>query len=87
MPAAVYAAPMDWCATAATWPGRPPGRVAVSRDPYTDAYTLPITATPSVPPISRVESLTAEPTPALRREMAPMMDSVAGAEVRPMPSP
>ena len=40
-----------------------------------------------MPPISLVESFTAEPTPALRREMAPMMDSVAGAEVRPMPSP
>ena len=37
--------------------------------------------------MSRVESLTAEPTPALAREMAPMMDSVAGAEVRPRPSP
>ena len=48
---------------------------------------LPSTATPRVPPTSRVESFTAEPTPALAREMAPMMDSVAGAEVRPMPSP
>jgi hypothetical protein len=39
-----------------------------------------MTATPSVPPTSLVESLTAEPTPALLREMAPMMDSVAGVE-------
>ena len=37
--------------------------------------------------MSLVESFTAEPTPALAREMAPMIDSVAGAEVRPMPSP
>jgi len=34
-----------------------------------------------------VESLTADPTPACRIETAPMMDSVAGAEVKPMPSP
>ncbi len=34
-----------------------------------------------------MESFTAEPTPALAAEIAPMMDSVAGAEVRPMPSP
>ena len=46
-----------------------------------------MTATPSVPPMSLVESFTAEPTPALRREMAPMMDSAAGAEVKPRPSP
>ena len=46
-----------------------------------------MTATPSVPPSSRVESLTADPTPAWRIETAPMMDSVAGAEVSPMPSP
>ena len=72
---------------AVTGPGSPAGRPAVSREPYSDAYTLPITATPSVPPSSRVESLTAEPTPAWRRDTAPMMDSVAGAEVRPMPSP
>ena len=44
-------------------------------------------ATPSVPPTSLVESLTADPTPALDRETAPMIDSVAGAEVRPMPMP
>ena len=54
---------------------------------YSDAYTLPITATPRVPPSSRVASLTADPTPAWRVEIAPMIDSVAGAEVRPMPMP
>jgi len=46
-----------------------------------------MTATPRVPPSRRVESLTADPTPAWRAETAPMMDSVAGAEVNPMPSP
>jgi len=35
----------------------------------------------------RVESLTADPTPAWSAATAPMMDSVAGAEVRPMPRP
>ncbi len=86
-PATAYAAPSDWCAVAAAARGSPAGRLAASREPYSDAYTLPITATPSVPPSSRVESLTADPTPAWRRDTAPMMDSVAGAEVRPMPSP
>ena len=37
--------------------------------------------------MSRVASFTAEPTPARLREMAPMIDSVAGPEVRPMPRP
>ena len=46
-----------------------------------------MTATPSVPPSSRVESLTADPTPALPSDTAPMIESVAGADVRPMPSP
>ncbi len=32
-------------------------------------------------------SFTAEPTPAWRSETAPMIDSVAGADVKPMPSP
>ena len=48
---------------------------------------LPSTATPSVPPMSRVASLTAEPTPARLRLTTPMIASVAGAEVSPMPSP
>ena len=49
--------------------------------------TLPIRATPRVPPTSRVVSLTAEPTPAVLELIAPMMDSVAGALVKPMPTP
>jgi hypothetical protein len=48
---------------------------------------LPITATPRVPPRMRVASLMAEPTPAFASGTAPMIDSVAGAPVRPMPDP
>jgi hypothetical protein len=48
---------------------------------------LPITATPRVAPVMRVASLTAEPTPALAADTAPIIDSVAGALVRPMPEP
>src|SRR4029077_6706359 len=32
-----YAAPSDWCAMSETRAGSPVGRVAVSRDPYSDA--------------------------------------------------
>src|SRR3954447_23206499 len=45
----------------------------------------PPTATPSVPPSSRVVSLTAEPTPAFSLGSEPMIDSVAGAVVRVRP--
>jgi hypothetical protein len=48
---------------------------------------LPITATPRVPPRIRVASLTAEPMPALAAGTAPMIDSVAGALVSPIPEP
>ena len=47
---------------------------------------LPRTATPSAPPTWRVVSFTAEPTPAFASGSEPMIDSVAGAIVRPMPS-
>ena len=43
-------------------------------------------ATPSVPPSSRVVSLTAEPAPALSRGSAPMIASVAGLEVSARPA-
>src|SRR6266550_1305458 len=46
-----------------------------------------MTATPSAPPTWRVVSLTAEPTPALPGGREPMIDSVAGAVVKPMPAP
>src|SRR4051794_25684704 len=52
-----------------------------------EANTLPTTATPSVPPSSRVVSLTAEPTPARSGGNEPMIDSVAGAVTRPSPPP
>ena len=48
--------------------------------------TEPITATPSVPPTSRVVSLTAEPAPAVSRGRAPMIASVAGPDTRPSPA-
>jgi hypothetical protein len=48
---------------------------------------VPITATPSVPPRIRVASLIAEPTLALAIGTAPMIDSVAGADVSPIPEP
>ena len=43
-------------------------------------------ATPSVPPSSRVVSLTAEPTPAFSCGSEPMIASVAGAVVSPSPT-
>ena len=62
------------------------GSAAITESPasrleYTDAKTPPTTATPRVPPSSRVVSLTAEPTPALSADSEPMMASVAGAVV------
>jgi hypothetical protein len=53
--------------------------VEASRLEKREAATLPITATPRVPPNRRVASLTAEPAPALASGTAPMMASVAGA--------
>ena len=67
--------------------GSPAGSALFSRLAYSDAYTLPSTATPRVPPSNRVASLTAEPTPALAFGTTPMIASVAGALVRPMPVP
>ena len=54
---------------------------------YALAVMLPSTATPSAPPISRVVSFTAEPTPALSTGSEPMIESVAGAIAVPMPMP
>src|SRR6476646_8021682 len=85
--ATVSAVPTDACAVRATTPGNPAGRPLVSRLAYSDAYTLPITATPRVPPKSRVASLTADPTPAFAFGTTPMIASVAGALVRPIPVP
>ena len=46
-----------------------------------------MTATPRVPPRRRVASLTADPTPAFAVGTTPMIASVAGALVRPIPVP
>ena len=54
---------------------------------YAAAVRLPMMATPSAPPISRVVSFIAEPTPAFSRGSDPMIESVAGAMARPMPTP
>ncbi len=54
---------------------------------YWNAKMLPSTATPIAPPVCRVVSLIAEPTPARSRGSEPMIDSVTGAMVMPMPSP
>ena len=53
---------------------------------YEPASTEPRTATPRAPPISRVVSFMAEPTPALAGGSEPMIDSVAGAMTSPMPA-
>ena len=54
---------------------------------YMEVKMLPSTATPSVPPASRVASLTADPTPAFAGGSTLRIDSVAGAVVRPRPRP
>ena len=79
------AAPIDSRAGSRTGRGhRVPGRTRRGR---ARATTLPSTATPSVPPSSRVASLTAEPMPAFAAGTTPMIASVAGALVRPRPEP
>src|SRR6266498_930272 len=85
--AATMAPPTDPSAVSVTPPGRPVGRVDPRRPAYSEAATLPITATPMVPPSNRVASLTAEPTPAWSLETTPMIASVAGALVSPIPVP
>ena len=62
-----------------------PERNSTIFEPYTDDSTLPTIATPNAPPIWRVVSFTAEPTPALASGNEPMIDSVAGAIVSAMP--
>ena len=54
---------------------------------YWEAKMLPSTATPSAPPVWRVVSFTADPTPARPGGSEPMIDSVTGATVSPMPIP
>ena len=71
-----------WCNVAADTPVV----VSIARW-YWNAKMLPSTATPSAPPVWRVVSLIAEPTPARCGGSDPMIDSVTGAMVMPMPSP
>ena len=51
------------------------------------AISEPNTATPTAPPICRVVSFTAEPTPALARGSDPMIESVHGAMMLAIPRP
>ena len=60
---------------------------SISRSAYREEKSEPTTATPRVPPSSRVASLTADPTPARAGGSTRMIDSVAGVVTRPMPVP
>ena len=51
------------------------------------AMSDPNTATPTAPPIWRVVSFMAEPTPAFARGSDPMIESVHGARTFAMPRP
>ncbi len=83
----MIAPPIEPLAPATARSGIPDGNSETSRLVYRDVATLPMTATPSVPPKRRVASLTADPTPAFAAGTAPMIASVAGALVRPIPEP
>src|ERR1700722_5217207 len=87
LPATVSAAPTDACAVRARPAGNPAGRAPVSRLGDSGADTLPITAPPRGPPTRRVASLTADPTPDFAFGTTPMIASVAGALVSPIPVP
>src|SRR2546428_12492372 len=54
---------------------------------YADAKTLPRMATPRAPPICRVVSFIADPTPAFASGSEPMIDSVAGVIASAIPVP
>ena len=75
---AMMAPPTEPLAAVTARAGSAGARVAASRLEYSDAATLPMMATPSVPPKSRVASFIAEPTPDLALGTAPMIASVAG---------
>ena len=79
------AAPTDCDASAAAVAGRP-ASAPDTCEANDDASTLPRIATPRAPPIWRVVSFIAEPTPAFASGREPMIDSVAGAIAVPMPS-
>src|SRR5581483_2843169 len=82
------AEPIESVAPPTTSTGMPlAARWCVKCDENRDDRIDPITATPTAPPICRVVSLTADPTPAFARGSEPMIESVAGAMTLPMPSP
>src|SRR5262249_18120141 len=54
---------------------------------YCEAKMLPRTATPSAPPVWRVVSFTADPTPARPGGGDPMIDSGTGDTAIPTPMP
>src|SRR5262249_5247184 len=81
------AAAIESCDACWTSTGNELKPVVASRSAYSDVKMLPITATPSVPPASRVASLTADPTPAFAGGSTLRIDSVAGAVVSPSPRP
>ena len=64
-----------------------PSSSSTSLAPYSEEKSEPTTATPRVPPSSRVASLTAEPTPARAGGSTCMIDSVAGVLTSPRPRP
>jgi hypothetical protein len=59
----------------------------LTSEPYRDDRIEPSRATPTAPPICRVVSFMAEPTPAFSRGSDPMIDSVAGAMMCAIPRP
>ena len=84
---APIAAATESCAACRTGAGSTANALDPMRSAYSEVKMLPSTATPSVPPASRVASLTAEPTPAFAAGSTLRIDSVAGAVVRPSPRP
>src|SRR4051794_11388407 len=76
---------MDPCSAAAEAAGR--SLVLSAKWWYELRKRLPMTAMPRAPPVWRVVSLIADPTPARAGGSDPMIDSVAGAEVSPRPMP
>ncbi len=85
-PMADATATPSWAAASCSG-GRLPVSSSASRSAYTLENTDPMTATPRVPPSSRVASLTAEPTPARAGGSTCRIDSVAGVLTRPRPTP
>ena len=81
------AAPTEDCASASNRCGSPAIAEAPRWLAKIEAKTLPTTATPRVPPASRVASLIADPTPAFAAGSTDRIESVAGTWVRPMPRP